>query len=148
VRNDIDHHVTELLKLGVPLILDYNEKLNVYILPAYITDGEAEEGVTYPHVQYQVSNGLEGVRSHSYDEQSYKEAQKSFADMCKEKSAEPNCFGKMYAAYAAECNGGKDAVTSKVFDSPCIYAKRCANIVRFHRQQEQQQHLVQLRKRA
>ncbi len=141
----IDRHVKALVKLGVYPILDYDQKLNVWILPAYITSGEKEKGVRYPYLEYQVSNGLEGARSSSVDTLTYEHAKREFVLMCEEKKREPNCFGKMYADWAPECNGGKDTVTNKVFSDECTYRVRCGNIVQFHQQQHS---LIPLRRKA
>lgn len=84
----VDELVTQLLEHCPELILDHNEELGVYILPAVIEDGEPDCG-PYPRLEYQVSDGLPGERSSSVDCDTYEEAKKEYIDMCQEVRARP-----------------------------------------------------------
>lgn len=78
---EVDKHVLALLKLGVlDLVLDYDDDLGVYILPAYVTeDPDGERPV--PRLEYQVSDGLPGHRASSCDRDTYAEALDAFEAM-------------------------------------------------------------------
>lgn len=79
----VDELVTQLLEHCPELILDHDEGLGVYILPAIIPDGEPDCG-PYPRLEYQVSNGLPGQRASSVDCDTYEEAKKEYAEMLEE----------------------------------------------------------------
>jgi hypothetical protein len=86
----INEHVTALIKLGVRgLVIAHDSDYDVYVLPAFITNGEEDVD---PYLEYQVSNGLDGRRSFSRDARTYEEAMRVFADMVKEVKAkkQPN----------------------------------------------------------
>lgn len=70
----IDDHVRALIELGVKgLILEHDQRLGYWILPALVADGPEEDG-PYPRLEYQMSDGLDGERSYSSDFATHAEA--------------------------------------------------------------------------
>lgn len=70
VLSDYDRLIIRRLRAGEEgIVLDRDDKLEVYVLPALLPDGR---------VEYQVSNGLDGNRGESFDFYCYRDAKRAF----------------------------------------------------------------------
>ena len=84
--DEIDQHVWELLKKGVPLILGWDGDLDIF-LTADISGPEADDDPPFDQeewLEYMVSDGLPGQRTTAESYYSFKDAQAGFEDACAE----------------------------------------------------------------
>lgn len=70
VLSDYDRSIIQRIRAGENgIVLDRDDDLEMYILPALLPDGR---------IEYQVSNGLDGNRGESFDFYCYRDAKRAF----------------------------------------------------------------------
>ena len=97
--------------------VDYDPKLKVYILPAFIEkEGDPDSGRPKNRLEYQVSNGLDGKRSTAG--MSTPTRRLRLSRRCAWRRGGSRCASVFFTPTLAECNGGKNTATNESSRSP------------------------------